>query len=189
MSIETRLGRGEPEAVSPTDVMRYWLGEELDDDPDSDLDPDELATEPTLREELLERKPIAGRVFASETAEWYDVELSAEELKNLRVVVGEHDEDWRAITDDDRIESVARRIMEVDDLSEFDEATPKNLDKVVGLAEEFADSRPESRLVVVKEGDDPAYVADGNHRAVAHVLYLLNGGEYEGHRAYLGIRE
>ena len=174
--------------VSDTDVMRYWLGEEVDET-DGDLDPEALGTEPALRQELLDRNDIAERVFGAEPADWYRADLSADELRNLRVVVGPHDEDWRALTDDNRIESVAERIRDADDVERLDEKSPKDLREVVEFADDLAEGGDVGRLVVVKEGEDPAYVADGNHRAVAHVLHLLRGGEFEGQDAYLGVRE
>ncbi|WP_115865627.1 hypothetical protein [Halorussus litoreus] len=195
MNIEERLDtRRGLDPVSPDEVMRYWLREEVGDERDDASgddrpDPDELATEPALREELFERKPIAERAFAAEPADWYRVDLSEHELRDLRVVVGPHDEDWRALTDDDRVESIAERIRDAEDVEKLDAETPKDLREVVEMADEIARERPESRLIVLKEGDDPAYVVDGNHRAVAHALHLLRGGEFEGQPAYLGIRE
>ncbi|NEU57628.1 hypothetical protein [Halorussus sp. MSC15.2] len=187
MSIEDRL-RGDPEPVSESEVMRYWLREELDEE-DGGPDPDALDTDPALREELFERKPIAERVFAPERADWYHADLSEEALRDLRVVVGPHDEGWRALTDDNRIESIARRIYESEDAAALDEETPKDLREVVELADSIDAEGPQSRLIVVAESDDPPYVADGNHRAVAHVLHLLRGGDFEGQEAYLGVRE
>lgn len=194
-NIEERLDTGRGlDPVSPDEVIRYWLREEVDDEhddtgSDDQPDPDALATEPALREELFERKPIAERAFAPEPADWYRVDLSESELRNLRVVVGPHDEDWRALSDDGRVESIAERIHDADDLDALDADTPKDLREVVEMADKIARERPESRLVVLKEGDDPAYVVDGNHRAVAHALHLLRGGGFEGQPAYLGVRK
>lgn len=187
MAIEDRL-RGDPEPVSPEEVLTYWLGQEVEDEPDGP-DPDELDTEPALREELFERIPIAERAFAPEPADWYLADLTEDALRDLRVVVGEPEQDWRALTEDDRIESVAERIHEADDVERLDAETPKDLREVVELADEIEESGPEGRLIVVEEGDDPAYIADGNHRATAYVLHLLRGGEFEGQEVYLGVRE
>ena len=190
MDLEERIRSGhELEPVSESEVIRYWLREELDDAEDDSLDPDEPETEPALREELLERKPIASRAFGAKPADWYHADLSEAELRDLRVVVGPHDEDWRALSEDDRVESIARRIYDADDVAKLNDETPKDLREVVELAENIDPEGPESRLVVLKEGDDPAYVVDGNHRAVAHALYLIEGGEFEGQEAYLGVRE
>ena len=180
--------RDDADPVSDTEVMRYWLGEEVDE-VDGDLDPDEIGTEPALRQELLDRNDIAERAFGAEVADWYRVDLSADGLRNLRVVVGPRDEDWRALTEDNRIESIARRINEADDVERLDEEAPKDLLEVIEFADDLADGGDVGRLVVIREGEDPAYVADGNHRAVAHVLHLLRGGEFEGQEAYLGVRE
>jgi hypothetical protein len=207
MTLDERLDtvRG-LEPVPETEVVRYWLGEEVDDESDWKddelLDPDTIDTEPALREELLERKPIASRVFGAEPAEWYHADLSEEELRDLRVVVGPHDEDWRALAEDNRVGTIAERIYEVEtddgttgktdettSVAELDAESPKDLREVVEMADHIDPEGPESRLIVAREGDDPAYVADGNHRAVAHVLYLLRGGEFAGQEAYLGIQD
>ena len=177
------------EPVSRAQVIRYWLHEELDDDADDPLDPDAIETEPALSEELFERKPIAERAFGAEAADWYHADLSAEELRNLRVVVGPHEQDWRAVADDDRIGSIAERIYEAEEVDELDERVPKDLQKVVEMADAIDPEGPVSRLIVLKEGDDPAYVVDGNHRAVAHALSLLRGKRFTGQEAYLGVRE
>ncbi|PSQ45115.1 hypothetical protein BRD15_12545 [Halobacteriales archaeon SW_6_65_15] len=194
MDLEERIQREEGlESVSETQVIRYWLREELDEADDGPLDADAVESQPGLREELLERKPIASRTFGAEPSDWYHVDLSEEELRDLRVVVGPHDEDWRALAEDNRVGAIAERIYEVEtdettNVAELDAETPKDVSEVVELADAIDPEGPVSRLVVAKEGDDPAYVVDGNHRAVAHVLYLLRGGEFTGQEAYLGIQ-
>ncbi|WP_135828217.1 hypothetical protein [Halorussus halobius] len=188
MSIEDHL-RGDPDPVSPERVIRYWLREEGDGATDDPPDPDALETEPALRAELFERAPIAKRAFTPDPADWYRVDLTEEALRDLRVVVGPHGEDWRALADDDRVESIAERVHGADDVAKLDAETPKDVGEVVDLADAIADGAPKSRLVVLKDGEDPAYVVDGNHRAVAHVLDLLRGGEFESRVAYLGVRE
>lgn len=205
MSLDERLATGRGlEPVPEEEVIRYWLGEEVDEedeesDDESDdnddglLDPEAIATEPALRQELFEREPIAERVFGAEPADWYRTELSADELRDLRVVVGPPDQDWRALTDDNRVESIAELVHETDDVTELDHETPKDLQEVVTIAEKLADEdgerRPVGPLLVRKEGDQPAYIADGNHRAVAHVLHLFRGGKFEGQDVYLGVEE
>jgi hypothetical protein len=186
MSIEDRF-RDDPEPVSPERVMRYWLRQEVEDE-DGGPNPDAIGTEPALREELFEREPIGERVFTPERTDWYLADLAAGALRDLRVVVGEPEQGWRALADDDRIESVAERIRERDDLDALESAVGQDLREVVELADEIERQGPQGRLVVVEEGDDPAYVADGNHRAAAHVLHLLRGGEFEGQEAYLGVK-
>jgi hypothetical protein len=92
------------------------------------------------------------------------------------------------LREDDRIESIAARIHEADDVDELESESSEDLREVVELADEIQRTGVESRLIVLREGEDPAYVVDGNHRAVAHVLHLLRGGEFEGQDAYLGVR-
>ncbi|WP_135825520.1 hypothetical protein [Halorussus ruber] len=139
MAIEDRL-RGDPEPVSPEEVLRYWLRQEVGDE-ENPPNPDRLATEPALRQELLERIPIAERV------------------------------------------------RETDDVEKLEAESSEDIREIVDFADEIEESGPEGKLVVLREGADPAYVADGNHRATAYVLYLLRGGEFEGQEVYLGVRE
>ena len=188
MDLETKLlDEDRLEPVSATEVMRCWLADEVEDDPDAP-DADALATEPGLREELIGREPIAGRVFAPEAATWYRTALSADELCDLRVVVGPESQGWRAVADDGRIETIAEHVLAADDASEFEGKSDEDLRKVRSLADDVAQSGPNGRLVVVQEGDEPAYVADGNHRAVAQVLVLLRGGETAERGVYFGTR-
>ncbi|WP_433627028.1 hypothetical protein [Halomicrococcus sp. NG-SE-24] len=180
------------EPVSRTEVMQYWLANEVEVESDAP-DPDDLPTEPGLREELVDRKPIAARVFGAEEAEWYLTELSVDELRDLQVVVGPESEGWRAFADDGRIGAVAKRIIEADDATEFDAKAEEDFEEVASLADDIEASGTNGRLVVVEEGDDPAYVADGNHRAVAQVLSLLrdeakNGETDEKREVYFGVR-
>jgi hypothetical protein len=188
MDTEERLRTDDRlDSASETEVMQYWLTNEVEDEDDAP-DPEALETEPGLREELIERKPIAGRVFGAEAAEWYLTELSADELRDLQVVVGPESEGWRALADDGRIGTVAERILEADDPTEFDAKAEEDFREVESLADDVEESGTNGRLVVVEEGEDPAYVADGNHRAVAQVLAELRGGTTEEREVYFGVR-
>lgn len=179
----------ERQSVPERDVIRHWLENELDQEEDPP-DVEAIESERELLAALVERKPIAASIFRTQAIDWCELELSKEELTDLRVVKGPPDEDWRAVAYDNMVATAAFRIFETEDLAELDRMLPKDIEEVVELAKQVTASGPPERLIVVKErSSELPYIADGNHTAAAQILNLLTGGEYPGQEAYVGIRE
>jgi hypothetical protein len=171
--------RGEP--------LTHWLSKELEHE---EMSVEDLGSEAEVIEQLVLRKPIAHSIFNENDLDWYAVDLTAEDVRELHVVKGPPDEDWRAVAEDRSIESVARQIRDADDVERLHENVPKDLIEVVELADQPPDERDSSPFVVVQEDvSDAPYVADGNHRAAALVLRILRG-EQDGdlrQPAYVGV--
>ena len=182
--IEIADRQGSVEQVTTETVLREWARQETEDE-DVDLDsrsPDELL------ELLGDPQELAESIFLEEDLEWYRIQFTEEELRHLLVVKGPDDEGWRAVTDENDIESVAERIAEVDDVESLHENVPKDVLDVREMAEEFRSGEEAGAFIAVQESvEDPTYLADGNHRAVAVVHHVLTGGEYEGQPAYVGV--
>lgn len=181
--IEIDDREGSVDRVSMETVVREWADQQLDDE-GVDLDsrsPEELV-------ELFEdRQRLAESIFLEEDLEWYRVQLTEAELRNLLVVKGPEDEGWRAVADGNDVESVAERIARAD-VESLDEDVPKDVVDVREIADEFDYGTDAGAFIVVQESpDEHAYLADGNHRAVAIVHHLLTGGSYEEQRAYVGV--
>ncbi len=180
-----RLDSSTAEPVSREEPLGHWLSKELEGDETSVED---LGSADELVEQLVVRKPIAHTVFNENDLDWFFVDLRAEELSELHVVKGPENEDWRAVTDDGTLESVARRIHEADDVARLHEESPKDLVEVVELADEPPEERDTSPFVVVQEEDaDAPYVADGNHRAAALLLRIIRDDERPRQAAYVGV--
>ena len=174
--------------VSREEVLRHWLGKEVAEAENDDLNVDAIDDEERLLEELAGRKPIAGSMFAARDLDWYRLELTEDELRDLALVKGPEDEDWRSVVDDDLVESVARKVYRRDETIDVDDQTQKDLAKVRTFADNLPDADQMGTLVLVHERDAARpYVADGNHRAAGKILHLLRGGEYVPQDAYLGL--
>jgi hypothetical protein len=196
MTVADRV-RGEVDPVSEDDVVTHWLSEELEEEDDPGFAADGLTPAERL-DELLERKPIADRVFEECDLDWYHARLEESELRGTRVVEGDDDEGWREVAGgDDTVESAAAAAHEAerteDDPERADpeavrETFEKDLDTVLGVAESVADGEDVPELVVAAD-EEPPFVIDGNHRAVGVVLATLRGEPYPDQPAFVGVPE
>ena len=187
MDVTYRIEFEEPESVAETDVIRYWLRKEIEEDDEDNLNPDTLNGREELLEALVERKPLAESVFAEADREWHRLVLSEHELRGLEVVKGDENEGWRAVAKGGLIESIAERILAADDLDAFDNEVPKNLTKVADFANNVSSETELEELIVVGDENGRPYIADGNHRAVGMALHVLQTDEYIEQGAYVGV--
>ncbi|MFC6725773.1 hypothetical protein ACFQE1_15640, partial [Halobium palmae] len=200
MTLADRV-RDDGESVSEAEVVTHWLREELEEDAeegDEDVDVDESIESfgPEKRlSELLRRKPVAVATFDDRDLDWYRVDLAADELRGARVIKGDDDEGWREVADENTIESAARAVFDAESVPEDDRPTdpqevdseyPKDLETVLGVADDVAAGEPMSELVVVAD-EDPPFVADGNHRAVGVVLATLHDEMFPDQPAFVGL--
>ncbi|PSP86932.1 hypothetical protein BRC90_11995 [Halobacteriales archaeon QS_4_69_34] len=140
--------------MAETDVIRYWLRKEVEEDDGDDLDVEALEDREDLLEELIERKPLAESVFAERDRQWYRFTLSGNELRGLEAVRGPDDEGWRAVARGGLVESIAERILAADDLERFDGESPKDLTKVADFAAGVSGEEDLEELIVVGGGED-----------------------------------
>lgn len=187
MDVTYRVEHQQPTSVAETEVIRYWLRKEVEEDDEDTLDIDALETREELLDELIERKPLAESVFAEQDCEWYRFTLAENELRGLEVVKGPDNEGWRAVAHGGLIESIAERILAADDLEQFTQAVPKDITKVAEFADNVSGEEDLEELIVVGEREDRPYIADGNHRAIGMVLHILQTGEYIEQEAYVGV--
>jgi hypothetical protein len=189
MDLRRRISdRIDMEPTARTDVVRHWLESEVDQD-DSDLDPDAIDDEAELVSELVARTPIAARTFRPPRLEWYHVELSADQLGDLRVVEGPPDEEWRRVAPDGMLVTAAYRLFEADEPERIDREVSHDILEVLDLADDLATSGPLEDLILVQDRpDELPWIADGNHTAAAQQLSVLRGDGYVGQAAYVGVR-
>lgn len=195
MTLAERV-RDDGESVSEAEVITHWLREELEEEGDEDVDAslDELDPEERLSE-LLRRKPVAVATFDDRDLDWFRVDLAADELRSARVIKGDDDEGWRKVAEENTIESAARAVYEAGTAAEGDRPTdpeevdseyPKDLETVLGVADDVAAGEPMPELVIVAD-EDPPFVVDGNHRAVGVVLATLHDEGLPDQPAFVGV--
>ncbi|WP_049998671.1 hypothetical protein [Halococcus sediminicola] len=187
MDVTYRIESEEPESVAETEVIRYWLRKEIEEDTEDNLDPDTLDDRKELLDALVDRKPLAESIFGEADRNWYRLVLSEHELRGLEVVRGPENEGWRAVAKGGLIESIAERILAADNLDAFDNEVPKNLTKVADFADNVSSETELEELIVVGDENGRPYIADGNHRAVGMALHILQSGEYIEQQAYVGV--
>ncbi|WP_254535311.1 hypothetical protein [Halomarina litorea] len=175
------------EQVPPEDVLREWVRHEQSVEDIDEVDLDDRSVE-ELAELLEDPQRLAESVFLERDLAWYRLTLTEAELRGLVVVEGPDGEGWRGVAGDNDVRSVAERIASADDVESLNEDVPKGVTDVRELADghDFGDET--GAFVVVQEStDDPAYLADRNHRAVAVACHSLLGGGYEAQSAHVGV--
>lgn len=184
-NIEINNREGAVERVSAEKVAREWAGQEFAEDRDIDVEsrpPEELV------EMFEDPEQLAKSIFFEEDLEWCQIALTERELRNLLVVKGPEDKGWRAVAEGNDIESVAERIAEADSVEALNEEVPKDVADITDMAEEHGLGEGAGAFIAVQESiDDPAYLADGNHRAVAIIHRVIQGGAYDEQETYVGI--
>ena len=174
------------ETVGPETVLRHWLRLELRKRGET-LAVDAM-DERELLAALMERTGGENRPLwrPRETA-WLHGPVTERRLRRLRTVAAPDDLGWDRVAPDDSVLTAARRIH---DGSVTDETTSL-VD--VGLVREIAADLPDREVadlvLVGGQTTAPPRVVDGNHRAVAVALHLLEGGEMPDLAAYVGVVE
>lgn len=175
---------GNPQSISQREVVREWLRME-DRRGARDASAVESLSDREALDELLDRKPGAATFVWRENPTWYELSLDRETFERLHVVEGPENLRWRALSPDRTVLGAARRIIGGDP-DELAAETGVDVRKVL----RFRDRPPGGPLVLsTRRGCSPVTVADGNHRAVARALDVLEDDSYRPQRAYLAIGE
>lgn len=180
-----RIDRFRRSTVSEAHVVRYWLARErgVTDDPAGIGD---LPFAAAL-DELLVRKPgAAAFLWRERPIQWYRVELTRAEFTDLHHVGGPQDLLWRNLSPDGSVLGTARRLHRDDSiLAETDRIDERRIRAFQRTLSRDGDLG--ALVVKTRRGYTPWFVVDGNHRAVAIALHLLESGEYDPIEAYLGV--
>lgn len=172
------------ERVSQPTAVRYWLRQEQADAGSVDI---ETLDDDEALDRLLRLKPgAAAFVWRDAPVEWFELTLSRNAFLALHVVSGPEGLAWRALSPDDTVGGAAKRI-DREPAESLAEATGIDITKILALRDEFPGTSDDRLVLSTRRGCVPWSVADGNHRAVAKALYLLEGGTYEPQLAYLGV--
>lgn len=181
-----REATGLMDRVSQAEVVRHWLRIEREKPTVDSFDVDSLGDDEAL-DTLLDLNPgSAAFIWRDGPIDWYHVELARRTFLNLQVVRGPEHLRWRALSPDDTIQGAAERI-DRGDLDELATATGVDIEKTLSLREAMPEAAADEFVLATRQGCVPWTVADGNHRAVAKALSLLDGDPYEPQAAYLGV--
>jgi hypothetical protein len=172
--------------VTEERVVRYWLQRELDDRRDRP-DPSAVSTAGALDALLSEKPGAASFIWRERPIGWYRLELSRAAFTDLHPVGGPDDLLWRSLSTDGTILGVAEWIRQAGP-DELAEETDVDLEAVSDYRETVRSGGDVDPLIVrTRRGATPWYVVDGNHRATAVALHLLETGEYDPVSAYVAV--
>lgn len=159
--------------IGESAVIADWLEKELEKDRKS---PFEIGEDHTSREhekfaQLLAQKPGSARVFLNYNLRWCQTTLSEEEFRNLKVIWGEN-------------RTAIKNAQDI--LNGESSLLPAQKDHIQEIANNY-EQYPERWVLNRrrKPGSGP-FLQDGNHRAVATALRLLQGHGFSEKMVYIG---
>ncbi|SIR83668.1 hypothetical protein SAMN05421858_4063 [Haladaptatus litoreus] len=169
--------------VSQEHVIKRWLELETRKSDVPSVDAESL-TEREALDELLNAKPGAASFLWREAPiEWREVTLSRHAFERLRVIDGPENLSWRALSPDETVLGAARNVST---------GNPDDLTAKTGVdvrqVRSIAENPPDEPLVLVdRRNCRPPRVMDGNYRATARALNLVETGTYDPVSAYVGV--
>lgn len=175
------------ERVDRREIVRYWLEREYakaDDEGASDVDA--IPTEAAV-DALLRYKPGVADVVWRDPVRWYRLRLSRTGFESLRLVAGPPGVTWHALSPDGTVVGAARRIA-AEPTADLQATTGVDVAAVRAYRDRIAAGEDVGALVVAtRRGCAPTHVVDGNHRATARALYLVETGDYDPQPAYAAV--
>ncbi len=173
----------EVEDIDEATAVRHWLRVERDD-----AETDDGLTDEEVLQSLMHNMPgPSAYIWQYRPADWYRITLTGDEFRQLRPVPCPDNHTWDALCDGGTIMDGARRIREESE-SYLKEETKVNVEKIRGYQQQLWNTVHLPPLVIGKrKGCHKPRVLDGNHRATAIALHLLENEEYIPIEAYIGI--
>lgn len=163
-------------------VLTDWLQRE------SDTNPEWLPDDETeLLIQVLENDGGAGRhLWHPAPSQWYRGTLSPQQFETLRVIESPDGIGWSALAPDETVITAARQILNgsVPDTA----GAAVDIDKIRRLAQQGWDGAVGPLVLVTAPGWPTPRIIDGNHRATALGMTLLETGQLPTVEVYLGVR-
>jgi len=169
--------------VGQSAVVRHWLRAELAG-PGSGatpgpsrrrVSPSALAdlSDREALDALLNRKPgAAGFLAAAGSVAWHETTVAPDRLGDLRLIDAPTGLGWRSLAPDLSPVTAAGRILDADrDI--LAAAVDVDVDHVRRIREGLGGSAAPPLVIRTRRGRAPWVVADGNHRAVARAIRVL----------------
>lgn len=171
------------EEVDEDTVVRHWLRVERDD-PETDKG---LTDEEALHSLMHQMPGPSAYIWQYRPMDWYRITLNRHEFEQLRPVPCPDDFTWDALCDGGTIMDGARKIVDEDD-AYLEEETQVDVEKIRSYQEQLwtADDLP-ALVIAKRRGCRNPRILDGNHRAMAIALHLLEQEQYVPIEAYIGI--
>lgn len=174
------------EPVSRATVVRYWLERELDKG-EGEADASTLNTDAAVDALLREKPGAADVIWEDGPTDWYRLDLSRSTFEGLRLIGGPPRLLWQSLSPDGTVVGAARRIA-AEPTSDLEAETGVDIGTILAYRDSLAAGRSLDPLIVAtRRGCAPWYVADGNHRATALALHLLETDRYDPQPAYLVV--
>lgn len=171
--------------VDREEVLRHWTAREFEKRGEA-TEALEAMDETALLDALMGRTSGENRpVWRPREVRWYHAPVSERQLRRLRVIHTPEGLGWDRVAPDGRVLTAARRIR--DDEVTDDTTQQVDVTKIRRLASELPERSLDDLVVVGAQTTAPPRVLDGNHRAVAVALSLLETGRTPDLHAYLGI--
>lgn len=137
---------------------------------------------------LLDLHPgAASFVWRDRPIRWYRHDLARDEFDDLHVVGGPRGLRWQALSTDGTVRGAAERVAG-EDAADLERETGVDVRTILAYRDAVAAGGDVGALVLTTpRGYTPWVVADGNHRATARALHLLETGEYDPQPAFLAV--
>lgn len=172
--------------VTEDEVLRYWLEQERAATQES-FKSEALTSEQAL-DALLDHRPgAASFIWRERPIRWYRHTLSRDEFTDLHLVDGPSEFLWGLLSPNRTVLGAAERIAE-ESVTELERKTGVDVRTILEYRDMIATGECVGSLVVTtRRGCTPWVVVDGNHRAVARALHLLDTQRYEPQPVFLAV--
>jgi len=180
------VARPVDEIVSREAVLRHWLHLESRKR-DETLAVDAM-DERELLAALMERTSGENRLlWRTGATTWRRGPVTERRLRRLRTVAAPDGLGWHRVAPEESVFTAARRIR---DAEVTDDTTPLvDVEAIRRIARGLPEADLNDLVLVTGQTTTSPRVVDGNHRAVAVALHLLDGGEMPDLSAYVGVVE
>lgn len=178
------------DTISEKQVIQHWIRSNAQEEREKGNS--SIKSRDELLDDLQKQQGGPTTIFDKHNIQWYKRELTEEEFRELRIVKGPPDKDWRLFTEDSSstpsAELIAKEISSIDNASTLDSRLQEKIDKVRNIRTSIKNGGQIEPLIILEENNrDLPWIADGNHRAVAILLHLMETGEYKSPLVFYGI--
>ncbi|PSP85895.1 hypothetical protein BRC83_02040 [Halobacteriales archaeon QS_1_68_17] len=126
-----------------------------------------------------------GYLWKAGVDRWYHERLPEGAFRQLRLIASPAGTGWRAVAADGSLLTAADNLA---DGTVTEETTAlADVEHVRRLADDLPAAGVEDLVLVTRQSPAPPRIVDGNHRALAVALHLVETGEYVPTSAYVGV--
>lgn len=176
---------GDLRRVDREEVIRHWTTREFEKRGEA-TDALNNMDETALLDALMGRTSGENRpVWRPREVRWYHAVATEPQFRRLRIVHTPKGLGWDRVAPDHRVLTAARRIR---DGEVTDDTSPQvDVAAICRLAADLPEGDVEDLILTGAQTTAPPHVVDGNHRATAVALSLLETGRMPDLCVYVGI--